>query len=73
MKKNKTKIAIIFAVVFLIYCIFLLVKLLSNPTETFVVEQGKIYKEESKEGYIIRDEQLVENEASNRKYCSVKI
>ncbi len=73
MKKNKTKIAIIFAVVFLIYCIFLLVKLLSNPTETFVVEQGKIYKEESKEGYIIRDEQLVENEASSRKYCSVKI
>ncbi len=70
--KNKTKISIILACIFLAYCIYLLIKLLNNPIETFIVEQGKIYKEESVTGYILRDEQIVENESSSRKDSPIK-
>lgn len=69
-KNNKSKIVIskkrivlvCVTIVFLIYCTVLLIKLLRNPTDTFIVENGKIYQEESAIGYIIRDEQIVENE-----------
>lgn len=70
--KKKTKIAVVLACIFLVYCIFLFVKLVKNPTETFIVEQGKIYKEESVNGYILRDEQLLENEEVSRQNSSVK-
>jgi hypothetical protein len=70
--KKKTKIGIIVACAFLLYCIIMFIKLVVNPVDTFIVEQGKIYKEESQSGYIIRDEQIIENESDNRKYCSVK-
>lgn len=71
-KKTKTKIAIALSFIFLVYCIYLLIKLLNNPTETFIVEQGKIYKEESQIGYIIRDEQIVEDDSSNGKIAQLK-
>lgn len=70
-KKNRTKVIMLLAFIFIVYCVILLVKLLNNPTETFIIEQGKIYKEESVTGYIIRDEQIVENESSNRKDSSI--
>ena len=41
------------------YLIALLIKLVKKPTETFAVENGKIYQEEFAEGYIIRDESLI--------------
>lgn len=69
---KKTKIAIAFSCVFLVYCIFLLVKLLSNPIDTFIVEQGKIYKEESQVGYIIRDETIIENGGESGKIVQLK-
>ena len=70
--KKKTKIAIVIACIFLVYCVILFIKLLANPTDTFIVEQGKIYKEESQNGYIIRDEQIIENEASNGNIVQLK-
>lgn len=69
---KKTIIAIIVAGFFLVYCIFLLVKLLINPTNTFIVENGKIYKEESTTGYILRDEQIVQSENTNSKVVHLK-
>jgi len=68
--KKKTKIVIIISCIIFIYCIYLFVKLLANPTDTFIVEQGKIYKEETQEGYIIRDEQIIQNGESGRQDCS---
>ena len=47
LNNKKTIIAIVLACIFLIYCIYLLIRLLINPTDTFIVEKGKIYKEES--------------------------
>ena len=58
---KKTKVTIILAIIFMIYCVFILVKLLANPTKTVIVEQGKIYQEESVDGYILRDEVVLDN------------
>ncbi len=58
---KRTKVAVILAAIFMIYAIIIMVKLLANPTDTVIVEQGKIYKEEGVEGYIIRDESVVQN------------
>lgn len=69
---KRTKIALILAGIFMIYCIVILVKLLANPTDTVIVEQGKIYKEENVEGYIIRDESIVENEETSSKIIHLK-
>ena len=70
--KNKTKVIIVLSCIFFLYCIFLFVKLLANPTDTFIVEKGKIYKEEAQEGYIIRDEQIIENEEAGGKIVQLK-
>lgn len=70
--KNKTKILIVISCAFLVYCVFLFIKLISNPIDTFIVEQGKIYKEETQDGYIIRDEQIIENTESGGKIVQLK-
>ena len=70
--KKKTKIYIIVTSIFLVYAIVLLIKLVSKPTDTFIVEQGKIYKEESQTGYILRDEQVVESEITDGKIVQLK-
>ena len=61
--KNKIK-KIIILVVLIILIIFLynIVKLIIKPTDTFMVENGSIYIEESNVGYIIRDEILIQGE-----------
>ena len=61
-KINKKKIVLVFLVIIVIYSIFILGKLLTNPIKTFMVENGKLYMEESGEGYIIREETVVEGE-----------
>ena len=70
--KNKTKVMAVISALACIYCIYLFIRLVTNPTDTFIVEQGKIYKEETQEGYIIRDEQIIQNGESGRKDSTVK-
>ena len=60
-KLNRIKIyiaSIIFIIVMIcfVYSIF---RLVIQPTKSFVVENGKIYKEESATGYVIRDESVI--------------
>lgn len=72
-KKRTTKIAIIaVCVVISIYLIALLVNIIKKPTSTFVVEEGKIYKEEYSEGYIIRDEHLIDVNGSDNEIVAIK-
>ena len=60
-KKLAKKIAmIICSVLILVYAIIMIYKLIKNPSNTFLVENGKISYEESTVGYIIRDETIVE-------------
>jgi len=60
-KVNKRIITIValFVLVLAGYCLYKVVALVQNPTNTFSVEQGKIYQEEATIGYIIREETVV--------------
>ena len=61
-KPNKIKIIFvsILTVAVIIYGIYAIWQLASNPTDVFLVEQGSITQEERVEGYIIRKEEKVQ-------------
>ena len=65
-QKNKINIKFIFlAIVVIIFAICLLynvVSLFINPSDTFIIENGKISSSDEAEGYIIRDEKLFQGE-----------
>lgn len=63
-------VVLILALVF-IYAVYLVTKLVQNPTNTFMVTNGKISQEESDIGYIIREETVVKGQ--NYKNGMVKI
>lgn len=63
-------VILILALVF-IYAVYLVAKLVQNPTNTFMVTNGKISQEESDIGYIIREETVVKGQ--NYKNGMVKI
>lgn len=63
-------VVLILALVF-IYAVYLAAKLVQNPTNTFMVTNGKISQEESDIGYIIREETVVKGQ--NYKNGMVKI
>lgn len=44
---KKLLVVSLFALVIAIYCVYKVVALIQNPTDTFSVEQGRIYQEES--------------------------
>lgn len=59
LKNRKLFLAYILIAVAVIYCFYKVFVLIQNPTDTFTVEQGKIYQEEANTGYIIREETVV--------------
>lgn len=63
-------VVLILALVF-IYAVYLVAKLVQNPTNTFMVTNGKISQEESDIGYIIREETVIKGQ--NYKNGMVKI
>ncbi len=60
--KHKRVIIMLVLLCILVYILQLIVRLFQNPTDTFLVEQGQIYQEESAIGYIIRDETVIKGE-----------
>lgn len=54
------------------YLIVLLTNLIKKPTETFVVENGKIYQEEFAEGYIIRNESIIDIDNLDKEIIPIK-
>ena len=67
-KKNNNKkslqliITFILAIALVIYSIYAIISLIAKPTNSFLVENGKIAFEESVQGYVIRDEEVVMGE-----------
>lgn len=59
-KKTKKIIIGIIVVIAVVYGVFMVYKLIKNPSNTFIVENGTISEEETVSGYIIRDEQVIE-------------
>ena len=68
MKTKAQKLSKVKIVVTIIFMIFLIVivtgstKILKNPTNVFVVENGALSYEELAEGYVIREEQVLKGE-----------
>lgn len=69
MKKEKRKINkkkyitfLIIIILILGYSIYAACSLIINPTDTFIVENGKLSSEETVQGYIIRDEKILKGE-----------
>ena len=69
--KIKVCFAIIIFLLILIYAIYIVIKLVKNPTSTFIVTNGSISQEESRIGYIVREETVVKGK--NYKNGMVKI
>ena len=60
-KKNVKKIIIVVSLILItIYSAVIIIKLIRNPSKTFLAENGKISLEENTTGYIIRDETIIE-------------
>ena len=57
---RKKIIVILILIIIIVYSLIIIYNLLKNPTDTFLVENGEIFSEESTTGYIIRDETIVE-------------
>ena len=62
--KNKKKTVSIYiaGVILLIYVSYVIYLLIKQPTNVFTVENGKLYKEETDIGYVIRNEKVVKGE-----------
>lgn len=59
----KKKILLILAIIAILsYVIYIVYNLIIKPTDTFVIENGKISSEETVQGYIIRDETVLKGE-----------
>ena len=71
-KKNKKTIIIVALLIVIIYAIIMVIRLLKNPTSTFLVEKGQIYQEETAIGYIIRDEQVIKGENYKNGMAQIK-
>lgn len=57
----------------IVMCIFYsIINLLIEPSDIFVIENGKIYEEETNVGYIIRDEKLVFSDEHQNGIVTIK-
>ena len=74
-KRNINKVKIILCSVFLLviiaYILYVVIALVKNPTDTFMVTNGEVSQEENVNGYIIRKETVVRGE--NYKNGIIKI
>lgn len=61
-KKHKKQLIMLTLLCVLIYVLVIVIQLFQNPTDTFLVEQGKIYQEEAALAYIARDETVLKGE-----------
>lgn len=48
------------------------ISLISSPTKTFIIKESKISSEESKVGYVIREEQIIQITSENEKIEPIK-
>lgn len=60
--KHKKVMIMLVLLCIILYALYLIFNFVKNPTNTFLVEQGQIYQEESSVGYIIRDETVLKGQ-----------
>lgn len=52
--------------------LYTIISLISSPTQTFILKENTISKEESKVGFVIRDEQVLQSTNENEKIEPIK-
>ena len=57
---------------FAIYVGYLIINLFANPTKSFIIQKELLTSEESLEGYVIRDEQVIDCEKYGHEIVKVK-
>ena len=62
MSKQKKTIFLLIMMLILCYLIYTIYLLIKQPTDIFVIEEGKLYQEETAIGYVIRDEKIIKGE-----------
>lgn len=72
LKSRKRTIIFILVLLVMFFGIYKFISLLSNSTRTFLVENGKIYLDETVEGYIIREEQVIIGDGYGNKLIQIK-
>ena len=71
-KNIKKTMAVLILIAVIIYALFMVLKLIKNPTDTFIVSNGKLSDEETVNGYIVRDEKIVENQRRGKSIIRIK-
>ncbi len=72
-RQNVFQVTLLSIILFaIIFCIYHIVSLAINPTDSFLVEKGKIYQEESLIGYVIRDEKIIQTPENGLKLVQIK-
>lgn len=72
-KQHVIQVTVLSLIIFsVIFCAYQIIRLVINPTDSFLVEQGKISQEESLIGYVIRDEKIIETPEEQTKLVQIK-
>lgn len=72
-KKRLGQVLVLVVIVILVTCIiYSTINLLIDPSDVFVIENGKIYDEETNIGYVIRDEKLMSSEEYQNGIVTIK-
>lgn len=72
LNKKKYVIFLIIVAIIILYFIYTIYNLAIKPTDTFIIENGKISSEESIEGYIIRNETVLKGENYKNNISQIK-
>lgn len=70
---NPRKILLILAIVILIvYSIYAVCNLVKKPTDVFMVRTGNLSEEETLNGYVVREENVIESESNKNEIVKIK-
>ena len=73
LKKHILEVLVLSLIIFaIIFCAYQIIRLAINPTDSFLIETGKISQKETLSGYVIRDEQVIETPEEAGKLVQIK-
>jgi len=59
---NKKIVLLVIIALIIVYAIYTICNLIKKPTDTFLVENGKLSSEQTMQGYVIREETVIKGE-----------
>ncbi len=72
-KQNVIQVTLLSIILFIIiFFVYEIINLALNPTDSFLIDEGKIYQEESVIGYVIRNEKIIQTTDSGTKLVQIK-